>query len=95
MEEYLQDLRDKLSAATQYAAEHEGKQQVGYVSRCNLRAGHKTFREGDQVIVLAPETGCKLSNKWQGPGTVVKVMSQNSYLVDLGTNGTRLLQPIK
>ena len=43
----------------------------------------------DQVIVLAPDSGGKLCNKWQGPGTVVKVMSQNSYLVDLSTNGTR------
>ena len=38
---------------------------------------------------LAPESGGKLLSKWQGPGTVAKVMSQNSYLVDLGSNGTR------
>ena len=37
VEEYLQDLRDKLSAAAQYAAEHAGKQQAEYVSRYNLR----------------------------------------------------------
>ena len=54
-----------------------------------LRARYKTFYEGDQVIVLAPESGGKLLNKWQGPGTVVKVQSQNSYLVDLGTNGIK------
>jgi len=95
VEEYLQDLREKLNTAAQYAAEHAGKQQAGYVSRYNLRARHKTFHEGDQVIVLAPETGGKLCNKWQGPGTVVKVMSQNSYLVDLGTNSTRHLHANK
>ena len=39
--------------------------------------------------MLAPESGGKLLNKWQGPGMVAKVMSQNSYLVDLGSNGTR------
>ena len=49
VEEYLQDLRDKLDVATQFATEHAGKQQTGYVSRYNLRARHKTFREGDQV----------------------------------------------
>ena len=95
VEENLQDFRDKLSAAAQYAAEHAGRQQAGYVSRYNLRARHKTFREGGQVIVLAPETGGKLCNKWQGPGTVVKVMSHNSYLVDLGINGTRHLHANK
>ena len=88
VEEYLQDLRDKLGTAAQYATDHAGKQQAGYVGRYNLRAHHK-FHEGDQVIVLASESGGKLLNKWQGPGTVAKVMSQNSYLVDLGSNGTR------
>jgi len=89
VEEYLQDLREKLDTAARYATEHTGKQQAGYVSRYNLRARHKTFHEGDQVIVLAPDSGGKLCNKWQGPGTVVKALSQNSYLVDLGNNGTR------
>ena len=56
---------------------------------------NKTFQEGDQVIVLAPESSGKLCNKWPGPGTVVKVMSQNSYLVDLGVNGTRHLHANK
>ena len=45
--------------------------------------------------MLAPESGGKLCNKWQGPGTIVKVMSQNSYLVDLGINGTRHLHANK
>ena len=30
-----------------------------------------------------------MCNQWQGPGTIVKVMSKNSYLVDLGCHGTR------
>jgi len=29
VEEYLQDLREKLGEAAQYAAEHTGKQQAG------------------------------------------------------------------
>jgi len=91
VKEYLWDLREKVGDAAQYAAEHAGKQQAGYVGRYNRRASHKTFHEGDQVIVLAPESGGKLLNKWQGPGTIVKVMSQNSYLVDLGKNGTRYI----
>jgi len=47
------------------------------------------FRGEDQVIVLASDSGGKLCNRWQGPGTIVKVMSKNSYLVDLGCHGTR------
>jgi len=89
VEEYLLDLREKLCEAASYADVHAGKQQAGYVGRYNLRARHKTFNERDQVIVLAPESGGKLLNKWQGPGTFVKTISQNSYLVDLGNSGTR------
>jgi len=45
----------------------------------------------DNVLRLAHESvfDGKLCNKWPLPFTVVKVMSQNSYLVDLGDNGTR------
>ena len=91
VEDYLQDLKDKLEKVAEYAKAHSEKEQFGYVSRYNLRARHKTFQEGDQVIVLAPDSGSKLCNRWQGPGTIVKVMSRNSYLVDLECrpNGTR------
>jgi len=89
IEEYLLDLRQKLCETAIYADEHDGKQQAGYVERYNLRARHKTFHERDQVIVLAPESGSKLLNKWQNSGTVVKTMSQNSYLIDLKNSGTR------
>jgi len=89
VEEYLQDLRDKMETTAQYATEHTEKAQAGYVSRYNLRARHKQFQVGDQVIVLAPDSGGKLLNKWQGPGVVKEVRSANSYLVDLGDGGTR------
>jgi len=36
VEDYLQDLREKLGEAAQYAAEHAGKQQAGYVGRYKL-----------------------------------------------------------
>jgi len=89
VEDYLQDLRGKLEEVAEYAKSHTEKEQTRYVTRYNLRARHKTFHEGDQVIVLAPDSGGKLCNRWQGPGTIAKVMSKNSYLVDLGSNGTR------
>ena len=39
--------------------------------------------------MLAPDSGDKLVNKWQGPGIVKEVRSANSYLIDLGDSGTR------
>jgi len=47
------------------------------------------------VIVLAPENTGKLCNRWQGPGTVVKVKSPHSYLVDLGGGNIRHLHANK
>jgi len=89
VEEYLQDLRDEMEAMTQYATDHTSQAQQGYVSRYNLRVSHKRFHEGDRVIVLAPESGGKLLNKWQEPGIVKEVRSANSYLTDLGDSRTR------
>jgi len=88
VEEYLQDLKAKLENAVEYAKVHTEKEQSGYVGRYNLRARHKIFHEV-KVIVLALESGGKLCNRWQGPGTVVNVLSPTSYLIDLGDNGTR------
>jgi len=51
VEEYLQDLKAKLENAAEYAKVHTEKEQSGYVGRYNLRARHKIFHEGGQVIV--------------------------------------------
>ena len=54
-----------------------------------MRARDKHFQEGDQVIVLAPDNMSKGGNRWQGPGTVVKVKSPYSYLIDMGQGNIR------
>jgi len=50
VQEYLQDLRDKMEAMTQYATDHTQKAQQGYVSRYNLRARHKKFQVGTKSL---------------------------------------------
>jgi len=67
VEDYLQDLKSKLEEVTEIAKAHTEKEQTRYASRYNLRARHKTFHEGDQIIVLAHDNGGKLCNRWQGP----------------------------
>ena len=39
---------------------------------------------GDQVIVLNDDAVDKLYERWQDPATVVRVMSPDSYLIDIG-----------
>ena len=41
------------------------------------------------MIVLAPENNSKISTRWLGPGTVVKVKSPHSYLIDLDNGNVR------
>jgi len=78
-----------LETAANFAEQHAKHAQTDYVAHYNLRARDKQFGEGDQVIVLAPEGGGKLTNRWQGPGTIVKVKSPRSYLIDMGNGSVR------
>ena len=87
--DYLLDLRSKSSEAAEFAQSHAEAAQQGYAAHYNLRARQKKFQEGDQVIVLAPENTGKMGNRWLGPGTVVRVKSRYSYLVDLGNGNVR------
>jgi len=87
--DYLIDLRSKLSEATEFAQSHTDAAQQGYAAHYNLRAWQKTFRERSEVIVLAPENTDRTGNLWLGPGTVVKVKSPYSYLVDLDNGNIR------
>lgn len=89
VEGYLDDLKTKLREAADFAEQHTKGAQESYAAYYNLRAREKKFQEGDQVIVWAPENAGKLSNRWQGPGTVVKIKSPHSYLIDMGDGGVR------
>ena len=84
VEDYLIDLKSKLSETANFAQNHADAAQQSYAAHYNLRARQKKLQEGDQVIVLAPENTSKIGNRWLGPDTVVKVKSPYSYLVDLG-----------
>jgi len=75
--------------ASQIAEHHTQRAQSGYASHYNLRAKHKRFEVGDQVILLAPEGGSKLCNRWVGPVTVVEVKSPHSYMIDMGDGNVR------
>jgi len=82
--EYLQDLRQNLEMAQNYAKEHAERAQGKYVARYNLRAREKSFEIGDQVLILTPDsTSSKLFSKWTGPAIIKDKVSAHSYLVDL------------
>ena len=54
--EYLEELRKNLELAQDYATPHTEKAQQRYIPRYNLRAREKSFKIGQKVLVLIPDT---------------------------------------
>ena len=80
---YMQNLKQKLEMANKLAIEHTEQEQTKYVNRYNLRVREKLFNDGDQVIVLTPDSGSKIYLRWVGPVTIKEHVhnDQNSYIV--------------
>jgi len=73
------DLRDRLKETADWAELH-------------ARHGQdvdKHSDEGDQMIVLDDDAADTLCKRWQRPATVVRVISPNSYLIDIGDGRVR------
>jgi hypothetical protein len=87
---YLQDLKEKLELAAEYANEHSISAQKHYADTYNLRAKDKTFVDGEQVIVLVRDSNNKVYSRWR-LGTVQRVLSPHSYLVDMGDGSVKHL----
>ena len=81
-EQYVEQLKQRLSSAAEIAHENTKSAQLDYSHQYNLRSKSKRFDLGDDVLVLLPDIQCKISAKWQR-GEVVKCLPQNEYLVKL------------
>ena len=69
--------------ANKLAIEHTKQEQTRYVNRYNLSAHETFFNDGDQVIVLTPDSGSKIYSRRVGPVTIKERVhnDQNSYIV--------------
>jgi transposase InsO family protein len=81
--EYLQSLKENLELAKVYAEAHASKELQRHAAHYNLRSTEKRFEVGDRVVILAPDSSNKVYSRWQGPGTISKVKSPHSYIVEL------------
>ena len=80
--QYLTQLKNRLKAAAEKAIEYGGFQQQMYAKYRNRKAKEKTFEIGDEVIVLTPDSTNKIYARWIGPCTVLKKITNHSYLVE-------------
>ena len=92
--QYMQELKQNLEKARDYADEHATIAQERYVEHYNKKAKDKSFDVGDRVIVLHPDSTNKLYSRWQ-IGTVAEVLSPCSYLVDMPDGARRHLHASK
>ena len=81
--DFMQDVKNKMETARQFAEAHDTVSQLRTTSRYNARARPKHFAIGDSVLILTPdETASRMFSKWRGPAKVIEVKSPHSYVVE-------------
>ena len=86
--DYLMDLRANIERGLDFAQEHAERAQQAYAEYFNRKSRDKYFEEGDEVLILTPDTTkTKTFARWQGPARVTEVLSPHGYIVEL--NGVR------
>jgi len=84
VEACMTDLRDRLKKTADWAELHARHGQDV----------NKHSDEGDQVIVIDDDAADKLYKRWQRPATVVRVISPDSYFIDIGDGRVVMCMPV-
>ena len=85
--QYLSELKSHLETTREFAEKHAQVAQEQYTKYYNVRACDKSFKEGEEVIVLEKDSGSKSFARWQ-TGKIIRVLSPYSYIVAM-PNGSR------
>ncbi|GFS38588.1 integrase_H2C2 domain-containing protein [Nephila pilipes] len=86
---YLEELKSKLESAAKQAKLVSAVQPEKIAYYHNLRSSDRVFKVGNQVIMLIPDSTCKLFARWQGRVTVVQKRDPHSFLVKMPDNSTK------
>ena len=80
--EYIFNLHQRLAKCQEIAVENaesaRAKRKLWYDKHTTKRI----LKPGDQVLILRPKKLNKLMAKWQGPGIVLKKVSDTNYLIN-------------
>ena len=88
VEQYMNELTKRITSASQYADEHSKVAQEQYAKYHNKCASDKSFTVDEQVIVLEKDSNSKIYAQWK-TGTIAKVLSPYSYLVNMPNGACR------
>ena len=81
--QYVVDLRNKLQDIWDLAHDELRRSQVCQKHYFDSRAKDRTFKSGDQVLVLLPTSENKLLMHWKGPFEVLQRKDGPDYLIDM------------
>ena len=95
MAAYLQELKNNLEIAADFATKHAKAEHASYAEYYNRRTKDKHFNVGEKVLVLAPNSSNNIYSRWHGPCTITQVRSPYSYVVDMGDGSRRHLHANK
>ena len=70
---YLQELKENLEIAAEFATKHAMAKQASYAEYYNRRTKNKHFNVGEKVLVLAPDSSNKIYSRWHGPCMITQV----------------------
>ena len=81
--QYVVDLRNKLQETCDLAHNELRRSQVRQKRYFGSRAKDRTFKKGDQDLILLPTSENKLLVHWKGPFEVLQRMEKHDYLIKM------------
>ena len=81
--QYVVDLRNRLQETWDMAHDELRRSQIRQKRHFDFRAKERTFKHGDQVLILLPTSDNKLLMQWKGPFEVLERIEGHDYLIQL------------
>ncbi|XP_063970498.1 uncharacterized protein LOC135157721 [Lytechinus pictus] len=82
--QFVLDLKEKMEKTCEIAQRELHKSHEKYRKSYNRKAKKRSFKVGDEVLVLLPTDHNKLLMHWKGPFRIVQTHGPFDYRVDLG-----------
>ena len=86
--QYVLDLKERMNDTCEIAQRELQKSHEKYRRNYNRKARQRSFKVGDDVLVLLPTDQNKLLMHWKGPFRIVETIGKLDYKVDLGSRVT-------
>ena len=80
---YLRKVQERFQRMKKVMKENEEYSKQEMKKWYDRTARERSFKEGDQVLVLLPSKNNKLLTDWLGPYTITKQLSDFNYEVDM------------